>query len=438
MINMVLFLRPTESSTIFLQQLGRGLRKCEGKEFLTVLDFIGNNYDRSVQIAFALGTLGNSTGIEKAYIRDMIRTDFKSLNIPGVIINIDKLSKEEILLNLDKTNFNLKRYLISDYNNFKKYLKMNTYPSHIDYLESDLAPDLIRFMKSKINGKKNMSYYKFLSKIGEENLPLFNDDEINLIDKISDLLPLTRVDEFIIIMQILENEINIETLIGYNSRVTASTLNNALYYLNRDKIIYNDQLNVHFVSEDLKKYLLDLINFGLLKYSVDFGDFNSKFKLYGNYYKEQIMKELLEKSTMFMKGTKFDTENKITYCFVGLKKDKSKEERLNYKDKFIDKYTFQWESENDTTFYNSTGKKLQNTKVVHLFVRKMDDEDGITLPFTYFGTGRFENMRNSYVESLESDGSITKHKTLLFDIILDNEVPVSLHFDFEIPETIES
>lgn len=50
-INMVLFLRPTESSTIFLQQLGRGLRKCEGKDYVTVLDFIGNNYNRSVQIA---------------------------------------------------------------------------------------------------------------------------------------------------------------------------------------------------------------------------------------------------------------------------------------------------------------------------------------------------------------------------------------------------
>ncbi|MGM9971557.1 MAG: DEAD/DEAH box helicase, partial [Anaeroplasmataceae bacterium] len=42
-VNMVLFLRPTESQTIFLQQLGRGLRKYEGKEYVTVLDFIGNN-----------------------------------------------------------------------------------------------------------------------------------------------------------------------------------------------------------------------------------------------------------------------------------------------------------------------------------------------------------------------------------------------------------
>ena len=56
-VNMVLFLRPTESSTIFLQQLGRGLRKYTNKPYVTILDFIGNSYKRSVHIALALGSL---------------------------------------------------------------------------------------------------------------------------------------------------------------------------------------------------------------------------------------------------------------------------------------------------------------------------------------------------------------------------------------------
>ena len=437
-INMVLFLRPTESSTIFLQQLGRGLRKCEGKDYVTVLDFIGNNYNRSVQIAFALSTLGNTTCIEKAYMRDMIRNNFNAIDIPGILINIDALAKEEILNNLNNTNFNLKKYLVSDYTNFKNYLKVSTYPKHMDYLNSDLAPDLIRFMKAKINGKKNMSYYSFLQKIGEINIPLFNEKEIKLINSISELLPLTRVDEFIIIKQLLNNELSLNSLISYNDRVNLDTLNNALHYLKKDNIIINNSLNIDFISNDLKEYLLDLIEYGLTKYLIDFGDFVSKFKLYGNYYKEQIMKELLEETSMYMKGTKFDLENQITYCFVGLKKDKEKEEKTNYKDKFIDSNIFQWESENDTIETNSIGKKLINTKEVHLFIRKMDEEDGITLPFTYFGTGKFTNMRKSYVESKEKDGSIKKHDTLLFDILLDNEVPKELHFDFEIPEIIES
>ena len=69
-MNMVLFLRPTESSTIFIQQLGRGLRKYQNKPYLTVLDFIANSYLRSVQIALALGSLSKSGTVDKRTIQD--------------------------------------------------------------------------------------------------------------------------------------------------------------------------------------------------------------------------------------------------------------------------------------------------------------------------------------------------------------------------------
>ena len=64
-VNMVLFLRPTESSTIFIQQLGRGLRKYDNKDYVPVVDFIGNNYKRSAQIALALGGLAQKFVLEK-------------------------------------------------------------------------------------------------------------------------------------------------------------------------------------------------------------------------------------------------------------------------------------------------------------------------------------------------------------------------------------
>lgn len=48
-----MFLRPTESPIVFLQQLGRGLRRCKGKEYLNVLDFIGN-YEKAGRIRFIL------------------------------------------------------------------------------------------------------------------------------------------------------------------------------------------------------------------------------------------------------------------------------------------------------------------------------------------------------------------------------------------------
>lgn len=435
-INTVLFLRPTESSTIFLQQLGRGLRKYQNKQYLTVLDFIGNDYSRSVQIALALGTLGKTTYTEKAYLKNLIESDYKTLNIPGVEIHIDELSKKEIVKFIDQENFNKKTFLKKDYENFKKYLNKDSIPTHMDYLESEIAPDLNRFIKSKIGGKRIRSYYEFLTMIGEENLPIFTEEEIKLIDSIEELLPIVRLDEFLIINYLLHhNEINIDKIVGYNSRVTNETLNNAIQFLTNKEVLVNNQLSVDNIS-NIKDYLEDLINYGINRYEIEFGDFEGKYKLYANYSKEQTMTSINRRYTMdiLLKGTYFDTETGDTYVYVGLKKDKAKQERTDYKDKFISPSIFQWESENNVTIDNSIGLKLKNTKNIYVFVRKMDDEDNIILPFTYFGTGKFTNMRESHVKDQKTGAS---YKTLLFDIQLDNTVPEEYFVDFEIPNEIK-
>ena len=429
-INMVLFLRPTESSTIFLQQLGRGLRKYDGKEYLTVLDFIGNNYDRSVQIALALGTLGKTTYTEKVYLKDLVKSDFNTLNIPGLKICIDELAKEEIIDYINRENFNKKSFMKKDYENFKKYLNNNSIPTHMDYLESEIAPDLIRFLKTKIGSKRVTSYYNFLKYIGEENIPLYSDDENVFIDLIEELIPIVRVDEFLILKDLLnDSELNLENLIGYNSRVNLLSLTNALEYLNDKGILNKNKLNIDNIS-NIKNYLFDLINYGLTRYEIEFGDFEGEYKLYSNYTKEQTMVSINKKFNMNirLKGTYCDEITGDTYIYVGLQKDIDKDLRLNFKDRFISQNIFQWESENYTTKSNNMGIKLQNTKRVHLFVRKMKEEDNVILPFTYFGTGTFDNMRESYTEE---NGK--KYETLLFDIKLDHEVPEEYRLDFNVP-----
>ena len=179
-----------------------------------------------------------------------------------------------------------------------------------------------------------------------------------------------------------------------NNKVTLQTLQHALTMLIKENILNDKNEFVIELKEELKNYLLDLIEYALVKYDIDFGEFEGTFKLMSNYYKEQIMRVLLENGLMFMKGTKFDDDG-TTYVFVGLKKDSTKEEKLNYKDKFISNTVFQWEAENNTLMKSATGVKLLNTKTVHLFVRKMDEQDGVTLPFTYFGTGKFTNIRET-------------------------------------------
>ena len=429
-INMVLFLRPTESSTIFLQQLGRGLRKFENKEYLTVLDFIGNDYKRSSYIALALGSLGKSTYIEKAYLKELINTNFNKLDVPGVEIHIDELSKKEIINYLDKVNFNRKDLLKKDYINFKNYLGKT--PSHMDFLESEIAPSLDRFLRSKINGSRSISYYNFLNAIYENSSYSFNEEEAKLIYNIESFLPLVRNEEYLIIEELLEDDsIDYSYLMTKSKRISKESLDFGVKLL-KSKGILNDsnKLNINDIS-NIKEYLLDLINYGLTRFNIEFDEFpsNEVYKLYHNYSKEQSILAINQEFKMNIKLKGTYILNNICYIYVGLKKDKNKQERTDYKDKFISPFIFQWESENDTTLKKNKG--LLDVKEIHLFVRKMDEEDGIDLPFTYFGKGKFSNCRES--EVIEKSSGV-KHDTLLFDIILEKEVPSEYWFDFEIPE----
>ena len=426
-VNMVLFLRPTESQTVFIQQLGRGLRKYPGKEYVTVLDFIGNNYDRAVQIAMALGTLGKTTYMEKAYLKEMIRTNFESLNIPEVKIEIDDLSKEEIINFIDKTNFNSRIFLEKDYKNFKSYINNGSYPTHMDFLNSDVSPDLIRIIKSTFSGSKNKSYYNFLKKIDEDTIPMFDDKQIAFINNMEDLLPLARLDEYLIIEQALkEHTIDLKRIEGINEHITDKTLENAYNNLKSLGLVENNEIDLTNIEDgEFKDYLLDTLNYGVVRYNREFDEYTGLFKLYRNYYKEQASRIML-KNGILQKGTYY--EDDIAYIFAGIKK--GEEGRLNYKDKFINNKIFQWESIANVS--ESEKEHLRNAKKVHLFIRKMESEDTVTLPYTYFGLGTFTNERDSYTEE---DGK--RHSTLLYDIVLDDEVPEDYHIDFEIPNSVQ-
>ena len=97
-INTILFLRPTESATVFLQQFGRGLRKCDGKDCLTVLDFIGQA-NKKYNFAMKFESL---TGKGRRSVREQIDTGFA--NLPrGCYIELERYAKEYILENLKQT-----------------------------------------------------------------------------------------------------------------------------------------------------------------------------------------------------------------------------------------------------------------------------------------------------------------------------------------------
>ena len=420
-VNMVLFLRPTESTTIFIQQLGRGLRKYTNKEYVTVLDFIGNSYKRSVQIAFALGSLSENFVMEKRLLASLVRDDFTALGLAdyGVEIHIDDLSKEEILEYIDKENFNALKYLKQDYFNFKKYIGSEFYPRHVDYINNDCAPDLIRFMSIKTRGKKNCSYYNFLRGIGEENLPVFTEKQIDFINYLSGLLPLVRVHEYQIVKLLLDGSKTYQEIVMYLTETVQgfvpAELEHALTYLQfveKDKDIL--RLSVP-MDDQLLEYVQDLIEYGLIRYVIDNGN-ETGFKLWLNYRMDQVQLKLLKNPGNIMVGTYYYDDYVV--IFASLKKDLKEADKLNYKDKFLQPDLFQWESM--TNLPQSHLEKLMKSTFAHVFIRKMTTENGLVLPFTYVGKGKMSNPR-------KTDGD---NGTYLFDIHMENELPEYLQYDF--------
>ena len=426
-VNMVLFLRPTESSTIFIQQLGRGLRKYPGKDCVTILDFIGNNYKRSVHIALALGSLSRNSILEKKLLKSMILNDFKPLGLDayGVKISIDSLSKEEIVDSIEKENFNSLRYMKTDYFNFKNYLNSPTYPKHMDYLNSDYAPNLLKFMKIKIGGHKTESYYNFLKGIEEVNLPIFSAEQVNVVNYLSGLLPLVRRHEYVIAQSLLEGTLTRDEihslLVEEIPENRIEQTEHALRFLEENGSIVESGGEIRMncdVEPEFKEFVFDLLQYGITDFSARYrGESEDNFLMWQDYRVDQVQLKILNNPGDIMKGTYYKDGN--MYVFAGLKKDRAEDDPLNYKDKFLSSDVFQWES--IARISKDEEDRQKQAKKVFVFVRKVKSENGITLPFTYVGTGELKNPRKG----------ITTNGSILYDIHMNNELPDYLMDDFK-------
>lgn len=441
-INMVLFLRPTESSAIFLQQLGRGLRKYGNKQYLTVLDFIGNSYKRSSQIAIALGTLSKACSADKRTIQAYIQTDFSTLNLPGVIIQLDKESKDEVLNSIEKTNFNDIKFLKQDYENFKSFLikngniKPDSYPMPTDFLDQAAGTDLIKYTK------KYDSYYDFLLKV-ESDVPYFNEEETKAIRTLSWFLPLVRKEEFLILKALMNGPLSKEELLIVTDikdditfkqaidmlmkKVSGTLVSSFIPLVKFENDKYELIPNLNF--DTFKSWFINLIEYGIEKFNISSYKPVGKLNLYCGYTGPKVFMAMNcrvkgedKVNLMYMTGVHYINDELC--LFVTLNKDAQKEERLKYQDYFVSDSVLHWESQTDTTLENTKGKNLLKAKKAHIFVRKTKKEDGIESPFIYIGVGELTNPVDSK----------KKPATLLFNIVLDNSVPYEYKYDLGIED----
>lgn len=385
-INLVLMLRPTQSPIIFTQQLGRGLRLHPKKEYLTVLDFIGN-HNKAFLIPIALSG-------DRSYDKDDIMIDTQSdfMSIPGdTFIRLDKISKNRILHQLERYNFDEMKNLKELY--FETKRLVNRIPTLLDFGFDGFDP--VRFIE------KTQSYIEFVAKNDKShdlNELITNDDKVRFMRFIDSLLPLKRVHEYVILDYILKNdsvtkELLLNELTKYLINPNFDDLSHSIKHLqgklfnNSDKSRYKTPLSLNrdielsdefancIRDKKFREYLSISLEYGLRRYQHEFGRVETKypsFKLYYQYELREIT-QIAQYPSIYVIQSGVSLHNRHYYLFISLNKGNVRTE-VDYKDKFIDQKTFQWESPNNTTWVSNTGSNLINHQErgisIHLFVKK--------------------------------------------------------------------
>lgn len=416
-INLVLMLRPTNSPIVFIQQLGRGLRKHPSKEFLTVLDFIGN-HNRAFLVALALS--GNHY-YDKDSIKISVANNFS--DIPGCVhIKMDEISKERILSQIENENFNSFKYLKEEYFEFKK-INENKIPLMCDFFKFDGAPNPLKYIK------ESKSYLEFLKKIEisiknniiQEEISIYNQVE-KFLKIISKFLPLKRIHEYIILKLLLkkefltikeiEFELNKE-LISFDK----STLFHAIRLLQWDFMSEKEKINkssapfpilkFDFINNTVTRsiefsnilknsyyniFIKDVIDYGILKYKEDFGNEYYGYphlKLYETYQQYDVAQlSNYGKSLSAFRGSGVLKNGDNYFLFVTLNKELW-QKGIEHDNAFFSNRTLSFFSKSTTSIDSDSGQDLINNKNrgknLHIFVRKFSEIDKIIQPFIYLG-----------------------------------------------------
>lgn len=425
-INQVLLVRPTESPIIFIQQLGRGLRKYKSKEYVVILDFIGN-YKNNFMIPIALSG-------DRSYDKDKIRKYLIEGNkiIPGASsINFDEISRKRIYESINNTSFSKVALFKEKYNNLK--YKLGRIPSLYDFaINAEFNPEII------LNHNKFDTYHTFLEYVDSDYKSELDETETASLKFISKkllkgirphelvILSCLKYNKYFTVSQVenylkekygLENQfesiksaINVlsanfyrkETSDDYQANTVTSFISkNEIDYENVffrfDKDIYRDLKNnseyKFEISDDFRKSLAnpvyashfeDAMKYGFYKYNTVYRDENP-FKLYEKYSREDVLR--LMNWERFMNGQNIGGY-KIKYntcpIFVTYHKSEDISETINYEDHFISKEIFNWMSRNNRKISSPELEPLINYNGldIELFIQKNNDEG---IEFYYIG-----------------------------------------------------
>lgn len=382
-INQIIMIRPTESAIIFIQQLGRGLRKVEGKCYLTVIDFIGN-YNNNYLIPIALY---GDTSYNKDSLRKLINEG--SRMIPGSsTINFDKITKEKIFQSIDSANMQLLSDLKKDY--FLLKYKLGRIPMMMDFIEHGSRDPYLYVNYSK-------SYYNFIKRV-EQNLDtVLNNELIILLELFSrEINNAKRVEESLILKELLTNGIlkieDLKNLINerYSYISTPDTIESCFDNINfefirkakniiiqrNETFMFHKDFLEKINNEYFKTFLLDSVNYSIKTFQANYKEeyFKNGLILFNKYSRKDVCRLLNWKKDISSTVYGYRTNENITPCFVTYHKANKIEDSINYNDYFVSPTVFAWESRSNRRLESEEIQSVITSKRILLFVKKGDGE----------------------------------------------------------------
>ena len=410
-VNTVLFLRPTESLTVFLQQLGRGLRLSEGKEALTVLDFVGQAHKKySFEERFkALLSKTRKT------VEYEIKNGFA--NVPrGCSIQLEKQAQEYILANI-RNAVNNKRNLIGKLRDFMEIKgELNVREFFEGY---HVTPQDVYSKKATLTG---LAAQADLLK-GYRTDP----ERERLLVPALGRLSFINSRRWIRFLQAILPQIRMSKGMSAKGRSAPSlsamerTMLVMFYYTlwgkgldDLDKRFTSIEEAIYWLIEDplLYEELMDLLEYQHLK--IDFVDKPLAvlaqlgkaipLDLYCSYTSDQILaalgKHTEKRKSPFREGVLYLADQQLDVFFVTLNKsEKDYSPSTLYQDYSINEELFHWQSQSRTTEESPTGQRYVNQQVnggnVLFFVREYKKEVNFTSPFTCLGFADYQSHYGS-------------------------------------------